>query len=104
MTDQLKQIKEGWSNFFKGHNVDPHIKEIAQARADICATCPHYKASAVYGVLNQLSALVTDVVDINSVKGEYCGLCGCKFPQGWLTPEKVCPDNPPRWEAEKIET
>ena len=60
---KLSQIIEGWSN----HIFDnPEVKKLAEARANICATCPENKSNI-------------------------CNKCGCYLPAKTKSPQATCP-------------
>ena len=60
---KLSQIIEGWSN----HIFDnPEVKQLAEARAKICASCPENKSNI-------------------------CNSCGCYIPAKVKAPQATCP-------------
>lgn len=60
---KLSEIVSGWSN----HIFDnPEVKQLAEARAKICSTCPENKSNM-------------------------CNLCGCYLPAKTKAPQATCP-------------
>lgn len=78
---KLNEIYEGWKNY-----IFPNVEtlKLAEARAKVCATCPH----AVEGLISTF--LDDDIVD---VKGLECGLCSCPLSTKIRSPKSKCEAN-----------
>ena len=109
----LKNIKDGWSNYFKSgkpEGLSEELERLAEGRANICAACPELKESEFFRWVDRIvnhkgseilrrvkeayrneENVPDSLKDENWEKRYKCGQCGCAFPANVYAPNKKCP-------------
>jgi len=109
----LKNMKDGWSNYIKAcrsaAQVPKELLELAEARAEVCKTCPLLEKSGLFKFVNRLipgakpgdpDKVVRTRFKVSEetaksaeelYEGYKCGECGCAFPANTFAPDKECP-------------
>jgi hypothetical protein len=98
---KVKNIITGWKRYMSGRDINADIMAMAEHRASICVSCPHFKSSTAYTIIDKIASAIgnTAKLEKTDVTGRTCDLCHCQFPAKLMVPNEHCPDNPPRWTA-----
>lgn len=81
MDRNVKEIIEGWSNYFIGD--DPADKVTVESRAKICASCDAAKKGIISSLLPDMS--------LKEIEGRYCGKCKCPLSPKVRSKQSECP-------------
>lgn len=110
MTEQLKEIWNGWATWLDRHNLSDDQRRIVRERLNSCSNCQFAKEMFIKKVIRTFIDIFTNKekkIKQKVFSGFKCSVCSCPLDQKTLSWDSQCPlpeykgekyDHPKRWD------